>query len=113
LSTAYYISITGLRLNGPLATARFWWHARRSMSQARAAPGNVCTEARAIGGVQHTLTVWTDEAAMRAYLVSGAHLQAMRAFRNIATGKTIGYISLAVPNWAEARAIWEEHGREA
>jgi len=108
-----YISITGLRLKSPLATPRFWWHALRSMAQARSAPGNISTDARSIGGVQHTLTVWTDQAAMRAYLVAGSHLQAMRAFRSIATGKTIGYTSETIPSWEEARSIWEERGREA
>jgi quinol monooxygenase YgiN len=108
-----YVSITGLRLKGPVSIPRFWWHALRSMAQAKAAPGNIRADARNINGVQHTLTVWTDEAAMRAYLVRGAHLQAMRAFHSIATGKTIGFTSETVPSWPEARAIWEERGRDA
>jgi hypothetical protein len=109
----FYVSITGLRLKGPFAAPRFWWHALRSMAQARSAPGNISVDARNIDGVQHTLTVWTDEAAMRAYLVAGAHMQAMRAFRRIATGKTIGFTTSAVPSWAEARAVWDERGRDA
>jgi hypothetical protein len=110
---SYYISITGLRLKSPFSAPRFWWHALRSMAQARSAPGNVSVDARAIDGVQHTLTVWTDEAAMRAYLVAGAHMQAMRAFRQIATGKTIGFTSATIPSWGEARGIWDARGREA
>jgi hypothetical protein len=113
LPDPHYISITGLRLKGIFSAPRFWWHALRSMAQARSAPGNISADARNIDGVQHTLTVWTDEAAMRAYLVRGAHLQAMRAFHSIATGKTIGFTSSAIPTWAEARTIWEERGREA
>ncbi len=110
---SFYISITGLRLNGLLSAPRFWWHALGSMAQAKSAHGNLSADARSIDGIRHTLTVWTDEAAMRAYLVSGAHMDAMRAFRSIATGKTIGFTSATVPTWAEARAIWEERGREA
>lgn len=83
------------------------------MSQARSAPGNISTDARRIDGVQHTVTVWNDEVAMRAYLTSGAHQQAMRAFRQIATGKTIGYNGAQIPTWPQARAIWEERGRDA
>jgi hypothetical protein len=83
------------------------------MAQAKSAPGNISTDARNIDGVQHTLTIWTDEAAMRAYLVRGAHMQAMRAFHSIATGKTIGFTSETIPTWADARAFWEERGREA
>jgi hypothetical protein len=113
LSDRYYISITGLRLKGPLAAPRFWWHALRSMAQARSAPGNISVDARAIDGVQHTLTVWTDEASMRAYLVVGAHRQAMKAFHRIATGKTIGYYAASIPSWPEARIIWDTRGRDA
>ncbi|OYY67765.1 hypothetical protein [Sphingomonas sp. 28-63-12] len=105
-----YVSITGLRLNGPLHAARFWWHALRSMAQAQSAAGNLRAEARAINGVQHTLTVWTDRAAMRRFMVSGAHAKAMRAFPAIATGSTFGYESDGVPDWSAVHALWQERG---
>jgi len=110
-SGTIYVSITGLRLNGPLQTPRFWWHAVRSMMQAKRAPGNLKAETRFIDGVHHTLTAWTDEAAMRAYLVTGAHLMAMKVFRRMATGSVIGFSTDSVPDWTEARRIWEERGR--
>ena len=108
-----YISITGLKLKrGPLNAGRFWWHAIRSMIQARAATGNISTEARTIEGIHHTLSIWTDEASMRAYLGSGAHLHAMRAFRQIATGKTIGFLADIPPDWSAVREIWLTRGRD-
>ncbi len=106
-----YVSITGLQLRGPWHAPRFWWHAVRSMMQARSAPGNVIAEARIIAGVHHTLSAWTDEAAMRAYLSSGAHRKAMRVFRAIATGRTLGFTAERVPDWSSARALWEADGR--
>ena len=106
-----YVSITGLRLKTPLGWPRFAWHALGSMRQAQAAPGNLRADARKIDGVHHTLTLWTDRAAMLAYLRSGAHLQAMKAFGSIATGSVLGYEADVAPEWAEIPAIWRERGR--
>lgn len=105
-----YVSITGLRLKSPFHAAWFWWHAIRSMVQAQRAPGNLRADARAINGVQHTLTVWTDRAAMRRFIVTGAHAKAMRAFPQIATGSTFGFETDCVPDWADVHRLWQERG---
>jgi hypothetical protein len=107
-----YVSITGLELKSVLHAPAFWWHAIRSMGQAQAAPGLISAEARQIGDVHHTLTVWETEAAMRACLISGAHLAAMKAFHGIATGKTIGFPADVVPGWDEVHTIWQSRGRD-
>jgi quinol monooxygenase YgiN len=107
-----HVSITGLRLLSPLHAPRFWWHALRSMTQARAAPGCLMAEARQADGVQHTLSVWQDAAAMRAFLTSGAHRAAMRDFRRIATGRSYGYDSDRAPDWPEALDLWRRLGRD-
>jgi hypothetical protein len=106
-----YISITGLELKSVLSAPAFWWHAIRSMQQARSAPGIIQADARQINGVHHTLTVWDSEAAMRRYLVSGAHLEAMKAFHSLATGRTIGYLAERPPDWDEVHAIWKDRAR--
>jgi hypothetical protein len=107
-----YISITGLRLKRFYHAPVFWWYAVRSMVQAKAAPGNISADARTINGVHHTLTVWTDPAAMRRYLTSGAHMQAMGVFEAIATGKTLGYLADAQPPWDQVHEIWQTRGRD-
>jgi quinol monooxygenase YgiN len=81
------------------------------MAQARSAPGNISADTRTIDDVHHTLSVWTDQAAMRAYLTAGPHLEAMRLFPTIATGKVVGYLTREVPEWSEVHAIWMEQGR--
>ena len=81
------------------------------MRQARQAEGCLRAEAKSIDGVQHTLSVWTSESAMRAFMMTGAHRQAMKAFRSIATGSTIGYEADSVPDWETARRIWVERGK--
>lgn len=105
-----YVSITGLQLKGPQHAPRFWVHAGLAMRQAKAAPGNISADARTINGVHHTRSVWRDEAAMRAFLVSGAHAKAMRVFPQIATGKTFGFTTSEVPDWQRVHDLWTEHG---
>ena len=105
-----YVSVTGLKLKGPLHAPRFWWHAIRSMTQAQRAPGNMRAGARQINGVNFTISQWQDRAAMRRFMTSGAHAEAMRAFPAIATGKTFGFESDSVPEWEEIYALWLEHG---
>jgi quinol monooxygenase YgiN len=111
MSQDVYVSITGLRVRRAWHVPIFWLHAIKSMMQARRAPGNISAQARTIKGVHHTLSVWTDKQAMRAYLTTGAHLTAMRLFRKIATGKVVGYTTGQPPDWAEVHAIWQEQGR--
>ncbi len=106
-----YVSITGLELKSRRHLLRFWWHSSRSMAQARRAAGNLGAEARTIGGVHHTRSVWTDERAMRAYLKAGAHRKAMAAFRAMATGRTLGFTSDRVPGWAAVHDLWATEGK--
>lgn len=88
------------------------FHATRAMEQAQHAPGNRSADARLINGVHHTLSVWDSRDAMRAYLVDGAHLQAMKVYRRIGTGKTYGYETDKAPSWEQALELFHKHGRE-
>ena len=106
-----YVSITGLRLKRPWHWLRFAWHAVPTFREAQRAPGNLGAEARTIGGVRHTLTVWESEAAMRRFLHGGAHRRAMRAYPAIATGLTFGYETDCVPGWDKVLQLWRERGR--
>jgi hypothetical protein len=107
-----YVSVTGLRLVSVFRYPVFVWHAVGAMIQARRADGCLSADARSIAGWQHTLTVWRDRKAMLAFVASGAHLKAMRAFRLIGTGRTIGFEAARAPGWDEALSIWRERARE-
>lgn len=107
-----YVSITGFTVRGPWAAPRFWWLTLRAMAQARRAPGNLVASGNVIDGVAHTLTAWEDRAAMRAFLTSGAHARAMRAMPGLGSGRTVGRAMERVPDWTEARAIWDAEARE-
>jgi hypothetical protein len=109
---AIYVSITGLRLKKPWHVFRFYWLALQALRQARKAAGNLTTEAKTIGGIHHTLTVWESRAAMQGFLYVGAHKRAIAAFGKIATGKTFGFAADRVPSWEEVPEIWGARGRE-
>ena len=49
---------------------------------------------------------------MRAFIYSGAHKKAIKAFRSIATGKTFGFETATIPGWDEVHGLWRERGRE-
>ncbi len=110
--TLVYVSITGLRVRHPHHTALFWEHAVASMLQAQSAPGNLRAEAHTVDDVHHTLSVWESREAMLAYLRTGPHLEAMRLFREIATGKVLGLHTATVPGWADVPRLWREQGRD-
>ncbi|MES2097340.1 MAG: hypothetical protein V4459_11345 [Pseudomonadota bacterium] len=81
------------------------------MRQAQRAPGNLSVDVRTIAGTHHTLSLWENRAAMRAYLGAGAHRRAMRASRSIGRGAVYGYESDAAPAWSELPDLLRRHGR--
>jgi len=107
-----YVSITGLRVKKFYHYLKFLWLAIGAMEQARQSSGLIRAEARTINGVHHTMSIWDNESSMRKFLVTGAHLKAMRAFKHIATGKTVGFITINPPEWSQVHDIWIHDGRE-
>lgn len=73
-----FVSVTRLHLRSLWTFPAFAWHTLRSTQQVERASGLVGGYL-AIEGVHGfwTVSVWDNEAAMRAYRNSGAHLQAM------------------------------------
>lgn len=106
-----YVSVTGFWVDEPWHLPLFWWYAVRSHRQAEASPGNLHAYARLIDGCHQTLTVWESRTAMRAYLVHGAHADAMRAFPKMGRGRVHGYEAEAPPAWDAAIDAWRRHGR--
>jgi hypothetical protein len=106
-----YISITGLKPKGFRGYIRFWMHAIPSYNQARNAEGNRYCSVKKIQGYQCTLTAWDSREAMLDFMRSGAHLEAMKVFPGIATGKIFGYEFDTIPDWKEAFEVLMEKGR--
>ena len=73
-----FVSVTRLRLRHARFLPGFFWHAVWSNRQARRFDANLYTLLhREPGRVFWTITVWPDQAAMRAFRNSGAHQTAM------------------------------------
>jgi hypothetical protein len=107
-----FVSITGLRVNKFYHYLKFFWLAVRAMEQARQSSGLIRVEARTINGVHHTMSIWDNESSMRKFLVTGAHLKAMQVFKQIATGKTVGFMTAKPPEWSQVHNIWMHDGQE-
>ena len=105
-----YIVVTGLRLRSPLYHPVFLYHAVRSFSQAQRDTGNLHTAQNTIDGVHHTITAWRNADASRAYGHSDAHRRAVAVFAKIATGKVYAGTHDAIPDWHEARRLWDRLG---
>ncbi|MBY0453010.1 MAG: hypothetical protein K2P92_08245 [Bdellovibrionaceae bacterium] len=112
LPTRFYVSITGLRPKNFWSTILFWRYAIPSKMQADKAPGILYSEVKTINKIQHTLTAWETKEHMMAYIHTGIHLQAMKAFRKIAVGKTFGFESARIPSWDEVHELWLKNGKE-
>jgi hypothetical protein len=97
-----YISITGLKPKGIISFFRFWRLAIPSFAQAQTANGILFSQVKRKGDFQCTLTAWESRDHMLHFMRSGAHLKAMKAFHQIATGRTYGYESQSIPSWEDA-----------
>lgn len=109
---SYHITVTGLQIKSWRKLPAFVRFARRSMIQAKAAPGVVLAIGTYRQGIHHTLSVWQDNDAMQAYMRSGPHRGAMAISRDIGSMvKVYGYDSDKIPSMEEAIELWQQHGR--
>lgn len=96
-----------MRLRSAWYLPKFFWHATRSASQARQAPGNLGVDLLKDPNLTFlTKTAWKDEASMRAYMLAGAHRKAMPTLRQMADGATTTHWeqeTATLPTWPEAR----------
>ena len=112
LPPRFYLSITGLKPKGLFSFLLFWRYAIPSKIQADSAPGILYSKVKNINGIQHTLTAWQSQAHMKNFISKGAHLKAMKIFRKIATGKTLGFETDKIPSWEEVHQLWKDRGKE-
>jgi hypothetical protein len=109
-----HVSITRLRLRSVLYELPFIWHAVRSNAQARRAEGCLAIDARRSQGAYWTLTVWKDTAAMRAFMLSGVHRQAMPKLAGWCDEASVGRWEQDgpdLPPWPESEQRMAREGR--
>lgn len=109
------ISITRLRLRSRRFLPGFLWLAVRSQAQARRADGCLAATVRTQKGrVFWTLTAWRDDAALLAYMTSGAHARAMPRLQHWCDEAAVARCTAtdaALPTWEEAERRMRESGR--
>lgn len=107
-------SLTRVRLRSVRFVPFFLFHALRSSRQTKSAPGCLGTALRRFNGSFWTLTLWTDVASMRAFMLSGAHRAAMPHLVNwcdeAATAR-FDWEGSTLPDWSIAEQHMATHGK--
>jgi Domain of unknown function (DUF3291) len=109
------VSITRLRLRSWRFFPMFLSYALRSALQAKKAQGNLGTRLlREQRNTFWTATSWTDEAAMKRFMLAGAHGKAMRKLLHWCDEASVVHWQQAngeLPSWLEAHARLQKEGR--
>jgi heme-degrading monooxygenase HmoA len=109
------VSVTRFRPRSLLSMPEFTFHAARSMAQVRKAEGWLAGAVKRDGDQAFwTLTVWRDEAAMLAYVISGPHGVALPRLREIAVeASMVRWVAEtdALPDWSEGVRRMRHEGR--
>jgi hypothetical protein len=109
------LAVTRLSVRSLRFLPGFIWYAVRSERQARNAGGCVATDVRRDKRlVFWTRTAWRDEAAMRAYMTSGAHKKAMPKLQYWCNEASLVHWSDTVgqlPDWNLAQERLRRDGR--
>ena len=110
-----FVSGTRLHLRSWRFFLPFFLYSQRSARQARGADGNLQVDLhRDQQAGFWTRTLWRDEAAMRAFMMSGAHAKAMRRHPNWADESYVVHWtqeSSDVPAWSEISRRMKADGR--
>jgi quinol monooxygenase YgiN len=109
------ISVTRLRLRSVRFLPAFFWFAWKSVQQARQTKGNLKTKLVQDANLTFwTITAWEDEAAMRSFMMTGAHHQAMPKLLNWCDEASVVHWlqeTDELPNVAEAHRRMVTEGR--
>lgn len=109
------VSVTRFRLRKLVFAPSFFLHAQRTIAQIRNADGFVTGAVlRDAHFAFWTLTLWRDQAAMRAYALSGAHARAMPGLVRWADEAHVAHwmqASAELPDWNEAARRLRAEGR--
>ncbi|HQX83152.1 MAG TPA: DUF3291 domain-containing protein [Vicinamibacterales bacterium] len=112
-----FVSVTRLRLRSWRFLPAFLFHAARSQRQSKGADGNLTSEVLNDARLAFwTVTTWRDEAAMRGYMISGAHKVAMPKLMEWCDEAATAHWnqdSTTPPTWAEAHARLVADGRRS
>jgi hypothetical protein len=106
------ITITSLKL-------RHWWgffrlslRGLKILRQTRSQKGFIEMKNTGLGYLHFTLSAWESEADAKNFARSGAHLEALKESRRLATEIAIyTFRGERLPDWKAAKRLLAEHGR--
>ena len=111
------VSITRFRARALRFVPMFAFYAQRSISQVRSAEGCISLALLRDKGLAFwTMTMWTDERSMRAYMTSGDHLKAMPKLAEWSDEASVVHWHQdhrERPDWTEAARRMKAEGRPA
>ena len=109
------VSITRLRVRSWRFLPQFLFHAMRSAWQVKKASGvQSATLLRADWRTYWTRTIWTDEAAMKRFMISGNHRVAMPKLLSICDEASVArwhQDHSTIPSWDEVHRRMQQEGR--
>ncbi len=109
------VSVTRFRARSPWLVPLFLVRAQGAIAQMRRSDGYRAGSLRRYrDGSFWTMTVWRDEAALRSYVTSGAHLKAMprlAAWGREASTARWNQSGEGLPGWTEAERRMRDTGR--
>jgi heme-degrading monooxygenase HmoA len=112
-----FVSITRLRVRKLRYLVPFLFQSLRSSSQARRSDGNLSTDLlKDASNTFWTRSVWRDEAAMRAFMMSGAHRKVMPRLLEWCDEASVCHWTQEgseLPSWAEAHRRMVADGRRS
>lgn len=110
-----FISVTRLRIRSIFYLPKFIWYTLKSQRQAERSQGFLNGRLmRDKGNAFWTVTAWKDEAAMRAYRGTGAHMKAMPKLLDWCDEASVvnwEQPGEELPGWAEAHRRMSAEGR--
>ena len=112
-----FVSITRLRVRSWLYLPAFLWYAFRSAREATKAEGNVAAQVlNDRNRTFWTATIWTTDAAMKKFMLAGAHRNAMRKLPHWCDEAAIVHWTQEndeLPAWTEACRRLQSEGRRS
>ncbi|MBN3581974.1 DUF3291 domain-containing protein [Algoriphagus aestuarii] len=101
-------TITSIELRGPL---KFFALSSKAFKIIRQLKATNCKDFRKKGlwTTHYTMTLWNNEAKLKKFTLSGAHLEAMKTSKKIAKEiRTITIETDCLPKWNEAKELLQK-----
>ena len=115
--TMPFVSATRLRVRALRYLPAFSFNALRAARQAKTAPGNLAVSLLADSNFAFwTRTLWNDQDAMRAFMLSSAHRRMMPRLLNWCDEAAVAHWmqdSLKTPSWQEVHGRMQTQGRRS